>query len=62
MIFELVNSNSSFRNLNIALYVNNLLLKVTESHLFLEIKKKCMVKLASVETHTHRVQRKSDYF
>ena len=39
MIFELVNSNSSFRNLNIALYVNNLLLKVTESHLFLEIKK-----------------------
>lgn len=37
MIFELV--NSKFRNLNIALCVNNLLLKITESHLFLEIKK-----------------------
>lgn len=62
MIFELVNSNSSFRNLNIALCVNNLLLKITESHLFLEILKKCMLKLESVETHTHTVQRKSDYF
>lgn len=40
MIFEVVNSNSLFRNLNIALCVNNLLLKITGSHLFLEIKKK----------------------
>lgn len=38
MIFEVVNSNSLFRNLNIALCVNNLLLKITGSHLFLEIK------------------------
>lgn len=62
MIFEVVNSNSLFRNLNIALCVNNLLLKITGSHLFLEIKKKCMLKLENVETYTHTVQRKSDHF
>lgn len=60
MIFEVVNSNSLFRNLNIALCVNNLLLKITESHLFLEIKMHAETRKCG-NTHTH-MQRKSDYF
>lgn len=60
MIFELV--NSKFRNLNIALCVNNLLLKITESHLFLEIKKLHAETRKCRNTYTYTVQRKPVYF
>lgn len=55
MIFELV--NSKFRNLNIALCVNNLLLKITKSHLFLEIKKLHAETRKCGNTHTHSAKK-----